>query len=162
MKVFDCFMFKRLAKIDLLILAGFLTMILLGNFLNSISLQKAYFEYLLIISIGLYILTLTSFSGRFRNLSFALPWIILTVYYHITSGFNFTFLPLVGVNFTLLIRLLYWNIYKTEFVVMNMRRGNDPKPIFCKSINKKSKDTDKIFSFIQFVGGIIILSIIMG
>ncbi len=100
----------------------------------------------------------TSLGIRFGNFYFSLIWILLCLIFYVNSNFELSLLPILGVGLYHLIRFIYFENFKREFIPGFMSNsGYDFR--FSKSENRQADKNDMLYSFFLFICSFVILII---
>jgi hypothetical protein len=156
------FRFTRLDKRDYTLLIILLVLVVFSDiyffFSDDYSTSKG-IQY--VISFGISWITFSSgFGLRFRNFYFSLIWMILCLKIYIfNSDTLLPLLPFLSFMNYQIVRAIYWFNYGKEFIplLIYTRVGVDFR--FSKLENRKANKSDKTFSIISFILGLIIFMI---
>jgi len=147
---------KKLSLSDITSLCIFAVLIVLDyalNFIplsahNNVEMNKSLFE-MIISFLLIFIVAGWPFCIRFRNISFSIVWIVLSFLYYLIDKRPLTYTPLSLFFFYHLIRLVFFIIYKREFIPCSIGRGVNI-PYFSKIDNRQSEKEDSVFMWIYF------------
>ena len=150
--------FIRIDKIDIVILSVFYILVIIPYLLNFISIDYKFIQVSQLLAgfFGLYAIIGTPLGLRFRNINFVLLWIIPCLIFLNYSHDYLNYWPIVSFIYYQIVRIIFWIIYKLEFIPLWVGRGRiDGR--FSKLENRRSKYTDKKYMYLTFWGGIILM-----
>jgi hypothetical protein len=157
--------FRKLERNDIISLSVFLAIVAIRIILNYVSipgrnsaLDRIIYE-IVIDFVCLFVVTTTPFPIRFRNLWFAILWVVLSVILILTDFRPITSTPLVLIVLFYIIRLLFGKIYNREFIPCELSKSNSYS-YFSVWDNRSSGKEDAVFMRIYFFAGF--LSLIAG
>jgi hypothetical protein len=154
--------FKKLTSDDIINLGVFLAVIIIRIGLNYFSipardsgLDRIIYE-IVIDFVCLFVVATSPFCIRFRNLSFVVSWVLLSVMFSLTDFRPITSTPLVLFFLYCIIRLLFWKIYNREFIPCTLSKSNS-YGYYSALDNRTSGKEDAIFMRIYFFAGFLSL-----
>ena len=154
--------FQRVDIKERIILIAFFVVVLLrlvSNYSN-ISLFKTQsnetfyegmLDWIMLLTFGF-----SALSIKFRSLSFALLWIVLSIIYFMVVKELIALFPLVEIITFYLFRYIFFRIYKREFIACYLGRGSS-RPYFSYIDNRESTSKDSTFTWILFFLNFIVL-----
>lgn len=148
---------QKLDILDWIWICIIVILIIIHGVLKVLELSTSIYEG--IISYGFsYLIIATSLGLKFKNILFALIWILLfSINLVISNNVFLASLPIAITGLYHVIRLIYWIKYKIEFIPLWMMRGGTFLR-YSDSENRKANKNDREFSYSMFfIGSLIIM-----